>query len=728
MVSLLYPVMDYICLLILAFLGLQNEKFSNIGQKQRYLRFLITTVSLFCFVDALWGFFATHPVAPNFILFILTTLYFLLLGLIATIWVRFVVYYVGLNPYFLNNAVRLILYYIPFIAEVALLIINFKTGFLFYINEKGEYFRNPNNSLYFLFGIQFLYYLAAIVISVFQSITKKNINQNIRISVHCFSLIPLFFVLIQLKFPYMPFYAIGLMLSVFDLFIFDVIDEREVASNRTLILQQKQIFEKCNQILNQTSSVQRNIDSLLQLVLSYYNADRIFILEIDPENPDFLLCNYEYSKTGVSVKMKELNEIQMKWFEPFVPFVQGKDFFKFDDLSVFTVEEKYLDLFSKHNVQSGIVAPIRFTGKTTSFIGIDNPKVHDFDFSILRTVMVFIYSELLRHYQTEVEQKTNIAVLLALAAEYSSVYYIDAKTGELNPYRYDSQMKRLYGDYYKDRISYKAAYEMYLNDVVVEADRDSMKPYADVDFVSKKLKNRKNIKKQFLSNINGKEEYFQAKWVRVDNNKDDIPDAFVLGIANIDDQVRNKELLNEQKKELEKQQAELDTVKVKAEDAKRISQTDQLTDLYNKVSGQYLICDYISTKPADEKYALIFIDIDKFKNFNDKFGHLVGDEILMEVGKTIKSKCRQNDIPIRFGGDEFVILLKKQFDEGPAMRKVEAIQKELETLSLGKEWTLTCSIGIYLTDSSDFDEAIEKADNALYDVKGSGRNNVKLIK
>lgn len=727
MVSELYPILDLICILILAFLGLQNERFSNIGLKQRYLRFLITEVTVFCCIDAAWGFFATHIIAPASVLFILTTLYFLFLGLIATSWVRFVVYYVDGNAYFLKNKFLFFLYYLPFIAEVLLLLINVKTGFLFFITPAGEYYRNPKHYVLILFDIQFLYYLTAAGYSIFQNFRKKKINQNIRTSVHFFSLIPLLFIFAQLFFPYMPFYATGLMLSVFDLFIFDVIDERELENNRTLLMQQRQVFEKCEQILSQSNSTQRNIEALMALILSYYNADRIFILEYKEDDKTFLQCKYEFCKPGVQMRMKDSDNLFASIFEPYIPFVKGKDCFYFNDISVFGLKNSDLiTLLKEHDVTSGLVAPIRFTGTGVGFIGIDNPHVQDENFSLFRVILVFIYSELLRRRQLEAEQKTSGAVLLALAAEYSSVYFVDVKTGNLRPYRYNSQIKRLYGEFYKGTITYKAAYEMWLHDLIAEQDREAMKPYGDIEYICKKLKYRKNVKKQFLCTLNGKEEYFQTKWVKVDSD-DEYPSAFVLGVANIDEQVRSKELLLEQKKELEKQQVELDSAKVKAEDAQRISQTDQLTDLYNKVSGQMLIGDYIALKPEDEKYALIFIDIDKFKDFNDKFGHLVGDEILMEVGKTIKAKCRQNDIPIRFGGDEFVILLKKQYDEIPALHKAEEIQKELETLSIGKEWSLTCSIGIYLTNTNSFDEAVEKADEALYDVKGSGRNDVKLI-
>lgn len=726
MVSLLYAVLDIVCLIILAFLGLQNEKYKNMGPKQRYIRFIITEVTIYCFIDMLWGIWAVLPFKNPKILFTITTLYFLITGFIATSWVRFVMFYIGRKSVIPKRLLLTICYYIPFIVEVVMLALNIKTESLFYITPEGEYFRSPTHYLYIVFDLQFVYYLAAIIISLLENFRQRKSNVNIRTAVHCFSLIPLIFIILQLFFPYMPLYATGLMLAVFDIFIFDVIDEREIASNRTLLMQQKQIFEKCNKILNQSNSVQKNIDSLLQLVLSYYNADRIFILELRDTDNAFFDCKYEFCKPGVTRKMKDMKDIRVNWFLPFFGFVQGKDFFAFDDLSVFGNNEETNKILTMFGVSSGIVAPIRFAGNARGFIGIDNPKVRDDDLTVLRTSIVFIYSELLRRFQIETEQKTNGAVLLALAAEYSSVYYIDVKTGLLRPYRYNSQIKRLYGDYYKDKITYKAAYEMWLQDLVADQSKEDMKPYGDIEFVCKKLKNRKNLKKQFVCTLNGHEEYFQTKWVKVEEDENS-PTAFVLGVANVDDQVRSKELLHEQQKELEKKQEELVSVKEKAEDAERISQQDRLTELYNKISGQTLIQDYLKAKRDGEKFALIFIDIDKFKDFNDKFGHLVGDEILMEVGRTIKVNCRQNDIPIRFGGDEFVILLKNQVDEKPAMRKVEKIRKELETLSIGKEWNLTCSIGIYLGCTSNFDEAVERADDALYDVKDSGRNDVKVI-
>ena len=134
----------------------------------------------------------------------------------------------------------------------------------------------------------------------------------------------------------------------------------------------------------------------------------------------------------------------------------------------------------------------------------------------------------------------------------------------------------------------------------------------------------------------------------------------------------------------------------------------------------------LSAKDEDESYALLFFDLDKFKDINDNHGHLEGDEILKGVGKAIKHICRNCDIAVRFGGDEFIILVKQMSTATEVENFGKQIVEQIEKLARGKYYYTTCSMGGYITKSRDLQRSLDMADKSLYDVKNSGRDGIKI--
>ena len=155
--------------------------------------------------------------------------------------------------------------------------------------------------------------------------------------------------------------------------------------------------------------------------------------------------------------------------------------------------------------------------------------------------------------------------------------------------------------------------------------------------------------------------------------------------------------------------------------------TDRKTSLYNH--GYFLkrLEEELSrVYRYKSSLALVVLDIDHFKNFNDSYGHLAGDLILEKFARVLQKSVRRGDIPARFGGEEFVVLLVSCSQEA-SWNAAERIRLAIEGMSLeyeGKTLGVTASLGIcfaneFLRYTST--ELIERADKALYNSKKNGR-------
>ncbi len=153
---------------------------------------------------------------------------------------------------------------------------------------------------------------------------------------------------------------------------------------------------------------------------------------------------------------------------------------------------------------------------------------------------------------------------------------------------------------------------------------------------------------------------------------------------------------------------------------------DPLTKVYNR---QYL-AEFLETTSLQD-YHLMMIDLDHFKLVNDNFGHDAGDEVLISVVTKIKSQIRQEDILIRFGGEEFVLLVyKKELKDSivVAHRIREAVMNSIiETKNNQVQMTLSIGVNPFPYYAKNIEEAIKIADEQLYIAKSSGRNRVEVF-
>ncbi len=129
-------------------------------------------------------------------------------------------------------------------------------------------------------------------------------------------------------------------------------------------------------------------------------------------------------------------------------------------------------------------------------------------------------------------------------------------------------------------------------------------------------------------------------------------------------------------------------------------------------------------KESGERFWLAMVDIDHFKRVNDDFGHQIGDEVLILVARSLKKSFRGSDRIYRFGGEEFVILLRSS-DDAAVFQMVERFRRQMEDSKFPQVGCLTASVGLAEVQVRDSPTtACEKADQALYYAKNNGRNRV----
>ncbi|MDO5562409.1 MAG: GGDEF domain-containing protein [Synergistaceae bacterium] len=160
------------------------------------------------------------------------------------------------------------------------------------------------------------------------------------------------------------------------------------------------------------------------------------------------------------------------------------------------------------------------------------------------------------------------------------------------------------------------------------------------------------------------------------------------------------------------------------------SEMDGLTGIYNSETARNMVCSRREKAP-NLMAALFVIDIDKFKNINDTYGHYIGDCVLKSLSASLTAVFRESDIVGRIGGDEFCAFIDGNVTEEIVNRKCELLRKQFKTaINDGRcPASVTLSIGVLLGCDPDmpFDSAYRKADEALYYVKENGRDGYKIV-
>jgi diguanylate cyclase (GGDEF)-like protein/PAS domain S-box-containing protein len=167
------------------------------------------------------------------------------------------------------------------------------------------------------------------------------------------------------------------------------------------------------------------------------------------------------------------------------------------------------------------------------------------------------------------------------------------------------------------------------------------------------------------------------------------------------------------------------------EEWKKKALLDPLTELPNRRYGEVRISSLLGeTKATGMPFGLLFLDVDHFKNVNDTHGHEAGDKVLQMVSKTVGGSLRSRDQAVRWGGEEFVVILHVENHRqlSSAAEKIRMLVENSVIFNGRNDLRVTVSIGATLVQGADMvEQAVKRADMAMYQSKTSGRNRVTVL-
>jgi diguanylate cyclase (GGDEF)-like protein len=160
-----------------------------------------------------------------------------------------------------------------------------------------------------------------------------------------------------------------------------------------------------------------------------------------------------------------------------------------------------------------------------------------------------------------------------------------------------------------------------------------------------------------------------------------------------------------------------------------LSRTDQLTGVMNRRAFEEIVeYEILNLQRQNSPFSLAYLDLDNFKEVNDRYGHKKGDELLKAVVVCLKENLRRTDVVARMGGDEFTIFFPAT-EQSAVKLVMQKLMDQLRLLNERNNWPTTISIGVItsLDSNCDLETTISLADKLMYEVKNSGKNDVTYM-
>ena len=316
--------------------------------------------------------------------------------------------------------------------------------------------------------------------------------------------------------------------------------------------------------------------------------------------------------------------------------------------------------------------------------------IRNADGSPLTFVGLFIDIDENKKNELELFEQYNI--VNALNRDYANIISIRITTRTIKPIK----LSGFIPDSFKQNDTLDSTYESffseYIADRVYSEDRAFMEKAIALDTVIEKLTSTDEYSSSYRVEESGELHFYEFKFMKLNS------DTVIVGFMNIDKMIKDakeKEMLI------------------------ALSETDQMTSLLNRVSGEKKVTEHL--KNGDGGF-LILLDVDHFKSINDTFGHGVGDQVIIQVAKCLKSTFREHDIVFRLGGDEFSAYAADVTTKKIANQIISRFIEKLEKIVIQElgDRTITASIGATIIPSGtpvNFAEKYKLVDEGVYESK-----------
>lgn len=280
--------------------------------------------------------------------------------------------------------------------------------------------------------------------------------------------------------------------------------------------------------------------------------------------------------------------------------------------------------------------------------------------------------------------------LAALSEIYISLHIFDLQEDRLYPLK-SNRFIEMWSEGFE---SSQDKLRNVMDNITSEEHLELIREFTDFSTLEERMKGKTYISEVFYGKVNG---WCKARFIRTDGNAGDKLRYVLYAV----------ECINEEKK--------------KENHLRYLSQTDLMTGICNRGYGERTITELLE---QHRQGLFCLFDVDKFKHVNDKYGHIVGDKVLVEIAKALQRVQRENDVVMRLGGDEFAAYFVDVASEETASEIINRFFEEISAIHISPiSEGISVSLGAVLyEDGLTFDSIYKLADNGVYDSKTNKGN------
>jgi diguanylate cyclase (GGDEF)-like protein len=289
--------------------------------------------------------------------------------------------------------------------------------------------------------------------------------------------------------------------------------------------------------------------------------------------------------------------------------------------------------------------------------------------------------------------REQLDIVETLSRDYYNIFKINPQTGGVVILKLDGYVTKGMEGAGEKVYSYDVLYKQYVKDRVYSEDQDWMYDAISLETIKSRLLNNPEYVSSYRVMDNGEVHYYQFTYILINAN---IPGSDMLaGFKNVDDIVASAK---------ERQDLEI------------LATTDIMTGILNRGTGEQKVIEAMAN---GRKGMLCILDVDKFKDINDDYGHNVGDKVIRGIADALKHVFRDEDIIFRLGGDEYALYIMDLMDEGMAKELMERFFNEISRIDIpeleGRQICVSAGAAFFKEgDKHSFEDLYKLADSGVY--------------